>query len=76
MKKPSIATGRAKFKKILSNYIKHKGLDLEVTMKSGEKLTLSKMRKIEGEQLIHMNARGHESSLYIRDIRNLEVFVN
>ena len=45
MRKPSIAASRNKFKKVLSQYVKHQGLDLEVTMKSGEKVTLSKMRR-------------------------------
>lgn len=76
MRKPSIAASRNKFKKVLSQYVKHQGLDLEVTMKSGEKVTLSKMRKMEGETVVSTTARGVQSALAIRDIQHLEVFVN
>ncbi|MBV6493206.1 MAG: hypothetical protein LDLANPLL_01221 [Turneriella sp.] len=76
MHKPSIAASRNKFKKILSQYVKHQGLDLEVTLKTGERVTLSKMRKIEGDHVVSRTARGAESSLAIRDIRHLEVFVS
>lgn len=76
MRKPSIAASRNKFRKVLAQYVKHQGLDLEVTMKSGERVTLSKMRKIEGDQVISTTARGVQSALAIRDIQHLEVFVN
>ncbi|HMV37504.1 MAG TPA: hypothetical protein PKD60_16495 [Turneriella sp.] len=76
MRKPSIAASRNKFRKVLSQYVKHQGLDLEVTMKNGERVTLSKMRKIEGDQVISTTARGVQSALAIRDIQHLEVFVN
>lgn len=76
MRKPSIAASRNKFKKVLSQYVKHQGLDLEVTLKSGEKVTLSKMRAIEGEHVVQTTSRGARSILAIRDIRQLEVFVN
>ena len=76
MRKPSIAASRNKFKKVLSQYVKHQGLDLEVTMKTGERVTLSKMRKIEGDHVVSTTARGIQSALAIRDITHLEVFVN
>ena len=76
MRKPSIAASRNKFRKVLSQYVKHQGLDLEVTLKSGQRVTLSKMRKIEGDQVISTTARGIQSALAIRDITHLEVFVN
>jgi len=76
MQKPSIAASRNKFRKVLSQYVKHQGLDIEVTLKSGERVTLSKMRKIEGDRVVSTTARGIQSALAIRDIRHLEVFVN
>ena len=76
MRKPSIAASRNKFRKVLSQYIKHQGLDLEVTLKSGERVTLSKMRSIEGDNVVSMTARGGRSILAIRDIQQLEVYVN
>lgn len=76
MRKPSIAASRNKFRKVLSQYIKHQGLDLEVTLKSGERVTLSKMRSIEGDNIVSMTARGGRSILAIRDIQQLEVYVN
>ncbi len=75
-RKPSIAASRNKFKKVLSQYVKHQGLDLEVTLKTGERITLSKMRKIEGENVVSTTPRGVQSHLAIRDIQHLEVFVN
>ncbi len=76
MRKPSIAASRNKFKKILSQYVKHQGLDLEVTLRTGERITLSKMRSIEGDNVISTTARGGRSVLAIRDIQHLEVYVN
>lgn len=76
MRKPSIAASRNKFRKILAQYVKHQGLDLEVTLKSGERVTLSKMRTIEGDKVISFTARGGKSELAIRDIKQLEVYVN
>lgn len=76
MRKPSIAASRNKFRKVLSQYIKHQGLDLEVTMKNGERVTLSKMRAIEGDNVVSLTARGGRSILAIRDIQQLEVYVN
>lgn len=76
MRKPSIAASRNKFRKILSHYVKHQGLDLEVTLRSGERITLSKMRTIEGDNVISTTARGNRSVLPIREIRQLEVYVN
>lgn len=76
MRKPSIAASRNKFRKVLSQYIKHQGLDLEVTLKSGERVTLSKMRSIEGDNVVSTTARGGRSILAIRDIQQLEVYVN
>lgn len=76
MRKPSIAASRNKFRKVLSQYIKHQGLDLEVTLKNGERVTLSKMRVIEGDNVVSTTARGSRSILAIRDIQQLEVYVN
>ncbi|GAB4433122.1 MAG: hypothetical protein OHK0011_16110 [Turneriella sp.] len=76
MRKPSIAASRNKFRKILAQYVKHQGLDLEVTLKTGERVTLSKMRVIEGDNVVSLTARGGRSILPIRDIQHLEVYVN
>jgi hypothetical protein len=76
MRKPSIAASRNKFKKILSHYVKHQGLDLEVTLRNGQRITLSKMRSIEGDKVISTTARGGRSVLAISDIQHLEVFVD
>ncbi|HMV37439.1 MAG TPA: hypothetical protein PKM44_16315 [Turneriella sp.] len=76
MRKPSIAASRNKFRKVLSQYVKHQGLDLEVTLKTGERVTLSKMRVIEGDNVVSLTARGGRSILAIRDIQHLEVYVN
>jgi hypothetical protein len=76
MRKPSIAASRNKFRKVLSQYIKHQGLDLEVTLKNGERITLAKMRRIEGDKVISTTPRGVQSALSINDIQQLEVFVN
>lgn len=76
MRKPSIAASRNKFRKILAQYVKHQGLDLEVTLKNGERITLSKMRSIEGDKVISVTARGAKSELAIHDIKQLEVYVN
>ena len=76
MRKPSIAASRNKFRKVLSQYVKHQGLDLEVTLKTGERVTLSKMRVIEGDNVVSLSARGGRSILAIRDIQHLEVYVN
>lgn len=76
MHKPSIAASRTKFKKVLAQYVKHQGLDLEVTMRGGQRVTLSKMRRIDGDQVVSTTARGAVSALAIRDITHLEVFVN
>ncbi|MFO1480413.1 MAG: hypothetical protein U1F40_09465 [Turneriella sp.] len=76
MRKPSIAASRNKFRKVLSQYVKHQGLDLEVTLKTGERVTLSKMRIIEGDNVVSLTARGGRSILAIRDIQHLEVYVN
>ena len=61
MRKPSIAASRNKFRKVLSQYVKHQGLDLEVTLKTGERVTLSKMRVIEGDNVVSLTARGGRS---------------
>jgi hypothetical protein len=76
MRKPSIAASRNKFKKVLSQYVKHQGLDLEVTLRNGERVTLSKMRAIEGDNVVSLTPRGGRSILAIRDIQHLEVYVN
>lgn len=76
MEKPTIKANQAKFRKILGQYIKHKGLDIELTMKDGNRLVMTKMRRIEGEILVQTNARGETSVIPIQDIRNLEVYVN
>ncbi|MCS6971977.1 MAG: hypothetical protein N2Z22_03985 [Turneriella sp.] len=76
MRKPSIAASRNKFRKILAQYVKHQGLDLEVTLKNGERITLSKMRRLEGDRIVSFNARGARSELPIQEIQQLEVYVN
>jgi hypothetical protein len=76
MRKPSIATSRNKFRKILSQYVKHQGLDLEVTLRTGERVTLSKIRQIEGDTVVSFTPRGGRSVLPIRDIKHLEVYVD
>lgn len=74
MKNEQIAPSPERFRTILGRYIKHSGLEIEVTLKSGETMLISKMRKLEGDEIVQYSKTGEATRIAIKEIKKAEVF--
>lgn len=74
MNNEQIAPTPERFRVILGRYIKHSGLEIEVTLKSGETMLISKMRKLEGDEIIQFGKTGESGRIHLAQIKKAEVF--
>ncbi|MCS6984933.1 MAG: hypothetical protein NZM25_07410 [Leptospiraceae bacterium] len=74
MKHEQIAPSKERFKLILSRYVKHSGLEIELTLKNGEIVTISPQRKIEGDEIVQFLSNGEVRRIPLKDIRKAEIY--
>lgn len=65
-----------KFKKTILTYVKHKGLELELTLQDGNKIKMIGPRKVVDDTIVQKHADGNSLMVPIAHIRKAEVFAN
>ena len=63
-----------KFKKILGTYVKHAGLEIELTLKDGKKLVISKKRELQGDFLIQTPKGGAQELIPLQEIQRADIY--
>ncbi|MDH5717996.1 MAG: hypothetical protein OEZ22_10200 [Spirochaetia bacterium] len=75
MKNKNLTGSAKKFQKILKHYMKHKGLQIEVTLKNGENVTIDGNRKLSGNDIVRTDRWGIETfRVDITDIKKADIY--
>ena len=69
-----LEASQEKFKKILGTYVKHAGLEIELTLKNGNKLVIAKKRQMQGDFLIQTSKTGSEELIPIQEIQKADIY--
>ena len=69
-----ITGDRKKLDRILNLYIKHKGLEIEITMKDGQTYLLDREREMSKDTISFTPLHGQPKSIAVREIKKAEVF--
>lgn len=64
------------FKKTILTYVKHKGLELELTLQDGNVVKMIGPRKVENEAIVQTYGDGRSVMVPLAHIRRAEVFAN
>jgi len=68
-------TGSAKqFQKILKHYMKHKGLQIELTLKNGSHVTVGGNRKLEEDSIIHLYRGQVDFKVPLSEIKKADIY--
>lgn len=70
----NIEANQDKFKKILGTYVKHAGLEIELTLKNGNKLLIAKKRALQGDFLIQTSKSGSQEIIPIQEISKADIY--
>ena len=64
----------AKFFKTLENYVKHKTLEIELTLKNGQKVIIDEHRELDGYDVVQHFDQGESLRIAISDIRSADIY--
>lgn len=74
MKHSQIAPSEERLKLILSKYLKHTGLEIELTLKNGQVITVSRLRKMENNEIVHTLENGEVRRIPLKEIQKAEIY--
>lgn len=63
------------FVKNLSTYLKHQGLEIELTLKDGQRFIVKSNRKLIDNEIIQYQGQAESFRVHLRDIQQADVYV-
>lgn len=63
-----------KIVKVLSQYVKHKNLEIELTLKDGRRILLERDRELKNDKIIVGTDSPMPHEILVREIRKAEVY--
>ncbi len=63
-----------KFTQVLENYVKHKTLEIEVTLKNGRRIIIDENREMKNGEIIQHMPNGKDLAIAIKDIKKADIF--
>lgn len=63
------------FVKNLTTYLKHQGLEIELTMKDGQRLVVKSNRQLVDDQIIQFKGSNESFRVNLSDVRQADVYV-
>ncbi|MDH5721295.1 MAG: hypothetical protein OEZ13_11880 [Spirochaetia bacterium] len=74
MKNEKITGSTIKFQKILKHYMKHKGLQIELTLKNGSHVTVGGNRKLEEDSIVHLYRGKEDFRVPLSEIKKADIY--
>jgi len=69
-----IAKDTKDFIKTLKNYVKHQGLELELTLNNGQRIIIERNRKLEGNDIVQYFDNQEGIRVNLNDIKRADVY--
>lgn len=63
------------FVKNLTTYLKHQGLEIELTLHSGKRLVVKSNRQLIDDQIIQFKGKSESFRVSLQDIRQADIYV-
>ena len=58
----------------LEQYVKHQTLEIELTLKNGQRVVIDKNRTIEGNEVVQVLEAGNDLRIAIQDIKKADIY--